>query len=83
MSLDFILDNLNYEVVFEDGNKIIGNIEYVTHHLSDGIAVSNNISSSQIPEIAEFIKAYKNYTTTTKQISIVEYYEVYKKENNI
>lgn len=79
ITLDFILDNLNYNLVFDDGTILTGNIDYVTQHCADGIVTSNTISYQQLPEIKEFLADYNKHIQENGEISISEFYEIWSK----
>lgn len=76
MDLNYILDNINYDVLFEDGTTISGNIDYVSHHFTDGIVKANVISTSQQPDIAKFLNEYNNYIQQNEYVSIIDFYKM-------
>lgn len=80
MSINYILDNINYELIFENGSKLSGNIDYVSHHFSDGIVKANFISNNQMPEIKAFLNAYNEYNMkNSKSINIIDFYHIWNK----
>ena len=74
MTLDFIYENICYDLTLDNGIVYHGNYQYVTDHLRNGIATSLIISDNQPKSLEEFVTNYKKHKETNND-SIETYYK--------
>ena len=75
MTLEYILNNVMYDLTFENGTILHGNLDYVSQHFGDDIIQSNIISQNQPTELQSFIQDLFNYNKLNNtNISITDFY---------
>lgn len=77
MTLEYILDNVFYDLVVDDVCNYHGNIEYISQHFADGITVKMSISKKQPKDIQDFIDKYLIAKETNNLLTIAQFYELF------
>ena len=74
MTLDYILDNMNYNMVVDNKIRYFGNIQYVSDHMADGKVTSLDISERQPANLKPFITNFLQARKSNPELTIQEYY---------
>lgn len=75
LTLDYILDNLIYELVADDRIKYVGNLEYVSSHFGDcNTSNTLTIATSQKSELQGFVDSYFKAQEFDPNLTIEEFY---------
>jgi hypothetical protein len=74
MTLQYIHDNLLYDLVIDGCIKYHGNVDYVTSHLNDGTSNTMDISDRQSPKLMEFVKNYKKAKKKNPSLTVEQFY---------
>ena len=74
MTLQYIHDNLLYDLIIDGQIKYHGNVDYVTSHLNDGASNTMDISDQQSPELMEIVKNYKKAKKKNPSLTVEQFY---------
>ena len=74
MTLDYILKNLMYEMTVDGTIVYKGTVDYVTEHLTDGVASTIKISDNQPKDISDFVLRYKKASTENPNLTLEQFY---------
>lgn len=75
-TLDYLLDNLAYDMVVDNAIKFHGTIEYVSQHVADGDSVTKmQISKNQSIKLQKFVNEYFEAIKSEPDLSISAFYE--------
>ena len=75
MTLEYILNNLQYDLIIDGNTKFHGNIDYVTEHIADGRTNTLKISDNQPSDILDFVRQFKKAQEKDPSLSIEKFYE--------
>ena len=82
LSLDYILDNIMYEIVFNNGVTLMGDLSYVSSHYQDGTIVSTGFSEYQPAKLQKFYDELFKYNKENNITMTIEnfYHSIWIKE---
>ena len=76
MTLQFIHDNLSYDLLIDNNIKYHGNVDYISSHIADGCTSTVTISDNQIPELKDFVKNYKTAAKSNSSLTIEQFFKM-------
>ena len=74
-SLDYIYDNIMYDVIIDHRTKYHGPIDYISSHFGDGNMNEVRISSKQPKELQEFVDSFFEAKKEDVNLTLEQYYK--------
>lgn len=74
LTLDYILENLMYDLVIDETVNLHGNIDYVSSHFADGNTNKFSVSKSQPKELQSFVNEYFEVLKIEPNLTIETFY---------
>lgn len=74
-TLNYLLENLAYDLIVDSSITFHGSIEYVTQHVADGdISSELQISKTQSSKLQKFVNEYFEARKLEPELSISNFY---------
>lgn len=73
-TLNYLLENLAYDLIVDNSITFHGEIDYVTQHVADGEISELQISKTQSAKLQKFVNEYFEARKVEPELSISNFY---------